>query len=173
MDVSYDQIPEELTRLHRWVVWKYEKRNAKLTKPPYVPIPNKARHALVNIPSTWGSFDEAKAAMHAGGFDGIGFVLGDGIFGIDFDHVTTGMVKEALSLGSYTEWSPSGHGVHVIGRSGLQLKGRKRGSIELYMKGRYFTITGMMVNGSTTQIQDIPEDRMIDFFRRHFSDDTT
>jgi putative DNA primase/helicase len=83
------------------------------------------------------------------------------------------MVKEALSLGSYTEWSPSGHGVHVIGRSGLQLKGRKKGSIELYMKGRYFTITGRMVNGSTTQIQDIPEDRMMDFFRRHFSDDTT
>jgi putative DNA primase/helicase len=170
MDVRYDQIPEELIRLHRWVVWKYEERNAKLTKPPYVPIPKKTRHALVNILSTWGSFDEAKAAMRAGGFDGVGFVLGDGIFGIDFDHATDEMVKEALSLGSYTEWSPSGHGVHVIGRSGLQLKGRKRGSIELYMQGRYFTITGMMVDGSTPDIQDIPDDRMMDFFRRHFEE---
>ena len=126
MDVRYDQIPAELSRLDRWVTWRYEKRNDKLTKPPYVPDQKKKRYALVNVPSTWGSFDQAKAAMQAGGFDGIGFVLGEGIFGIDFDHATGEMVKEALSLGTYTEWSPSGHGVHVIGRSGLRLRaGRK------------------------------------------------
>ncbi len=172
MDIRYEHIPEELIRLHRWVVWKYQGRGAKLTKPPYGPIPKKTRYALVNIPSTWGSFDDAKASLQAGGFDGIGFVLGDGIFGIDFDHATDEMVKEALSLGSYTEWSPSGLGVHVIGRSGLNLKGRKKGSIEFYMQGRYFTVTGMIVDRSQPDVRDVPDNRMLDFFRRHFADDT-
>ena len=171
MNVLYGNIPEELTRLDRWVVWQYEERNGKLTKPPYVPAPGKKRHALVNVPSTWGTFEEAKNTKESGGFDGIGFVLGQGIFGIDFDHATDEMVKEALFLGSYTEWSPSGHGVHVIGRSGLVLKGRKKGSVELYMQGRYFTVTGSVVAGSPPGIREIPPDRMMDFFRRHFEDD--
>ena len=172
MDIRYDQIPAELTRLDRWVTWRYEKRNDKLTKPPYVPDPEKRRHALVNVPSTWGRFDQAKSAMQAGSFDGIGFVLGEGIVGIDFDHATDEMVKEALSLGTYTEWSPSGHGVHVIGRSGLRLRGRKKGPVELYMEGRYFTVTGAMVAGSPPGIREIPDSLLTHFFRRHFEEET-
>jgi putative DNA primase/helicase len=171
MKILYENIPAELTRLDRWVVWLYEERNGKLTKPPYVPAPGKKRHALVNVSSTWGTFEQAKKAINDGGFDGIGFVLGQGIFGIDFDHATDEMVKEALSLGSYTEWSPSGHGVHVIGRSGLVLKGRKKGSVELYMQGRYFTVTGSVVPGSLPDIREIPTDRMMEFFRRHFEEE--
>ncbi|HNX17526.1 MAG TPA: hypothetical protein PKM50_04250 [Methanoregula sp.] len=170
MKIQYKNIPAELTRLARWVVWQYEERNNKPTKPPYVPAPGKKRHALVNISSTWGTFEQAKNVKESEGFDGIGFVLGDGIFGIDFDHATGDMVKEALTLGSYTEWSPSGHGVHVIGRSGLRLKGRKKGTVELYMQGRYFTVTGAIVPGSPSDIKEIPPDRMMEFFRRHFEE---
>ncbi len=86
-----------------------------MTNPPYVPVPGKKRHALVNVHSTWGTFLQAKSVHASGDFDGIGFVLGEGIFGIDFDHATGAMRAEALSIGSYTEWSPSGHGVHAIG----------------------------------------------------------
>ncbi len=170
MKVLYENIPAELTRLDRWVVWQYEERNGKMTKPPYVPSPGKKRHALVNVPSTWGTFEQAKNTVSAGGFDGIGFVLGHGIFGIDFDHASGEIIQEALSLGSYMEWSPSGHGVHVIGRSGLVLKGRKKGSVELYMQGRYCTVTGLIVPGSPADIREIPPDRLMDFFRRHFED---
>lgn len=168
MNVLYGNIPGQITRLDRWVVWRYEERNGKLTKPPYVPAPGKARHALVNVPSTWGTFEQAKNTLSSGGFDGIGFVLGQGIFGIDFDHATDEMVQEALSLGSYTEWSPSGHGVHVIGLSEIVLQGRKKGSIELYMQGRYFTVTGNVVSGSAPDLREIPPDRMREFFLRHF-----
>lgn len=170
MNVLFENIPAQLTRLDRWVVWHYEERNGKLTKPPYVPALGKKRHALVNVPSTWGTFEQAKNTSKNGGFDGIGFVLGQGIFGIDFDHATDEMVKEALSLGSYTEWSPSGHGVHVIGLSQLVLKGRKKGSVELYMQGRYFTVTGSVVSGSHPDLREIPPDQMMDFFQRHFAD---
>ncbi|HEX3002234.1 MAG TPA: hypothetical protein VHN82_07705 [Methanoregula sp.] len=170
MDILFDNIPEELIALDRWVVWRYEERNGKRTKPPYRPLPGKNRHALVNIPSTWGSFSFAKEAFLDGGFDGIGFVLGDGIFGIDFDHASPEMIQEALALGSYTEWSPSGKGVHVIGRSELVLKGRKKGSVELYMQGRYFTVTGARLDGSPAGLRDIPAGEMTDFFQMHFTD---
>jgi putative DNA primase/helicase len=170
MNVLYENIPAQLTRLDRWVVWHYEERSGKMTKPPYVPAMGKKRHALVNVPSTWGTFEQAKNAVKSGGFDGIGFVLGQGIFGIDFDHATGDMVQEALSLGSYTEWSPSGQGVHVIGLSNLVLKGRKKGSVELYMQGRYFTVTGSVVPGSPSDLREISPDRMMDFFRRHFEE---
>jgi putative DNA primase/helicase len=170
MEVLYENIPAQLRRLDRWVVWQYEERNGKITKPPYVPVPGKKRHALVNVRSTWGTFEQAKSVHESGNFDGIGFVLGEGIFGIDFDHATDAMIQEALSLGSYTEWSPSGYGVHVIGLSQLVLNGRKKGPVELYMQGRYFTVTGSVVSGSPSDLREIPPDRMMDFFRRHFED---
>jgi putative DNA primase/helicase len=172
MLVLYDTIPARLRRLDRWVVWQYEERNGKMTKPPYVPVPGKKRHALVNVRSTWGTFEQAKKIHESGGFEGIGFVLGDGIVGIDFDHATDAMVKEALSLGSYTEWSPSGHGVHVIGLSKLVLEGRKTGPVEIYMQGRYFTVTGRVLPGSPAEPKEIPAEQMTDFFRQHFKEET-
>jgi primase-polymerase (primpol)-like protein len=60
--------------------------------------------------------------------------------------------------------------VHIIGLSNLVLKGRKKGSVELYMQGRYFTVTGSVVPGSPSALREIPPDRMMDFFRRHFED---
>lgn len=172
MQVLYENIPAQLTRLDRWVVWQYEERNGKMTKPPYVALPGKKRHALVNVRSTWGTFGQAKFAHESGDFDGIGFVLGEGIFGIDFDHATDAMVQEALSLGSYTEWSPSGNGVHVIGLSQLVLDGRKKGPLEISMQGRYFTVTGRLLPGSLTEPKEIPVDRITDFFQRHFEEET-
>lgn len=172
MEVLYENIPALLKGLDRWVVWQYEEGNGKVTKPPYVPAPGKKRHALVNARSTWGTFERAKKTHESGDFDGIGFVLGDGIFGIDLDHATGAMVEEALSLGSYTEWSPSGHGVHVIGLSQLVLKGRKKGPVELYMQGRYFTVTGRLLPGSVPEPKEIPDDRIAYFFRQHFEDPT-
>lgn len=168
MNVLYGNIPGQLIRLDRWVVWRYEERNGKLTKPPYDPVPGKPRHALVNVPSTWGTLAQAKDTLASGGFDGIGFVLGEGIFGIDFDHASDEMVAEAVSLGSYTEWSPSCHGVHVIGLSQPELKGRKKGSVEFYMRGRYFTVTGRIVAGSVPDLREVPADRIREFFLQYF-----
>jgi putative DNA primase/helicase len=172
MIIQFENIPARLIQRDRWVVWQYEVRNGKRTKPPYTPVTGRKRHALVNVPSTWGTYDEARTAFESGGYDGIGFVLGEGIFGIDFDKASGEMVKEALSLGSYTEWSPGGRGVHVLGLSGMQLKGRKKGSVELYTQGRYFTITGAVVAGSKEDLREIPDTVLSEFFRRYFTDET-
>jgi putative DNA primase/helicase len=171
MQPAFEHIPDLLKGRDRWVVWKFEDRNGRKTKPPYVAATGRPRHALVNVSKTWGSFAQAKAAFATGAYDGVGFVLGDGIIGFDFDHATEEMVKEALSLGTYTEWSPSDLGVHVIGQSGFAVRGRKRGSVEFYAQGRYFTVTGNIVAGSPPDIRAIPEDVLRGFLARHFDDE--
>lgn len=50
-------------------------------------------------------------------------------------------------LDSYAEWSPSGSGVHLIARGRLQGRRCRRGPIEIYDRGRYFTVTGQRLEG--------------------------
>lgn len=99
------------------------------------------------------SFDDANSAAAIRGMDGIGFAFlpGDGLLGIDLDGMVdadTGEVAERLeaivqACGSYTEWSPSGTGVHVIGLSGVgeTFKSNKVG-IEVFAGRQFFTFTG-------------------------------
>src|ERR1019366_5220905 len=59
----------------------------------------------------------------------------------------------------YTEVSPSGTGVHIIIR-GLLPSGRgnqiphHEGKVEMFSRDRYFTFTGMRVDGTYTEIRD-------------------
>lgn len=142
--------PSEMTEASRWVCWKYAERNGKRTK---VPINAKTgREASSTDPETWADYKAAQAV--SGEFDGIGFVLGDGWFGIDLDHVEgdieeyragkeDNIVSEFIdTMESYSEYSPSGTGIHIICRGELPPGGRKAGDIEMYDSGRYFTITG-------------------------------
>ena len=153
IEANLDGIPEELKRLSRWVVWKGAERDAKPTK---VPVnPKTLALASTTDESTWATFEEAVSAAQESGLAGIGFVLGPPYTGIDLDHcrdTETGDIEpwaEEIvdSIGSYTEISPSGTGLHLIVRGTLPAKGqRRRGKIEMYDSGRYFTITGIRVN---------------------------
>jgi putative DNA primase/helicase len=81
---------------------------------------------------------------------GIGLMLGDGIVGIDLDHVrdaATGALEAWASeivdeIRSYTEASPSGTGVHILCLGKLPAGRRRKGQVEIYSDGRYFTVTG-------------------------------
>lgn len=140
-------IPQELQDYCQWIVWQYEIVDGKKTKVPYSP---KGYRAMVNKPLTWGTYDEACAVAYQ--YDGIGFVFTDSdpFIGIDVDHCLYGRVltKEGTnimkSLASYTEASPSGQGIHVIGKGKLSdgRRGRRKDNIELYCSGRFFTMTG-------------------------------
>jgi putative DNA primase/helicase len=109
-------IPLELRQRPQWVLWKYENRNGKPTKVPYAV---NGDYAKVNEPSTWATFDEALATGQ-----GVGFVFTpeDPYTGIDLDHVRdpeTGLVSPEAwdivrALDSYTEWSVSGTGLHIL-----------------------------------------------------------
>lgn len=146
--MAFDRIPAELKFLSQWVVWRLEDRgNEKPTKVPYAP--KWGTHADVNKPGTWGTFDDAIAAMNKGGYSGIGFVLtaDDPYAFVDLDD--TKGDQEALQrqqqifseFHSYAERSPSGTGLHIICKGRLE-SGRKRASIEVYSSKRYMTMTG-------------------------------
>uniref|UniRef100_A0AAU6VZW1 Replicative primase/helicase n=1 Tax=Pseudomonas phage Pavpe01 TaxID=3138545 RepID=A0AAU6VZW1_9VIRU len=157
----YRNIPQELRSTPHWVVWRYEEtQSAKPTKVPYSPSHFQTR-ANVNDPNTFGTFEQAIEAAQAGWFSGIGFVLtqNDPFALIDLDD-TEGDAKLYETqleiyrrLGSYTELSPSGNGVHVIVKGALPA-GRKRNRVELYSSGRFMTMTGNFLEGSNPAIED-------------------
>ena len=86
---------------------------------------------------------------------GVGFVFDgradeDGLVfaGVDFDKVISGGEIASLAaervkrLGSYTEQSVSGSGLHTIVKAQPLAGGIAHGGVEMYTSGRYFTMTG-------------------------------
>ena len=139
-------IPEELKTTPRWVCCTADK----------LPIcPRNGAAASSTDPGTWADYATAAGAVSRLGCRGIGFVLGDGIAGIDIDHCidpSTGGVDETAlaivdAMHSYTEISPSGTGLHILWR-GVKAGPACRRSLapgmglEMYDGGRYFTVTG-------------------------------
>jgi primase-polymerase (primpol)-like protein len=120
---------EPLTKERRWVVWRWtwvvnKSGGEKYTKPPFQPaFPN--RYARSTDPSTWGTYQEACAAVAAGQADGIGFaLLGSGVGAADLDQCRnpiTGEIQpwadqiQAEADGAYREVTVSGTGLRVIG----------------------------------------------------------
>lgn len=144
--------PDEITERHQFVLWRAEIRNGRVTKVPYQ---LNGERASTTDPATWAAFEPTVWAFVHGGarWSGFGFVFGpnDPYCGVDLDHVidpATGVIDEQASsiietLHSYTEYSPSGTGVHVYVKATLPADCRKRaGGIEVYDQGRYFTVTG-------------------------------
>ena len=79
----YENIPEELKKIEQWVCWKAEDRNGKSTKTPI--NPKTGGYAMSNNKATWTDFETAERVSR--NFSGIGFMLGNGIFGIDLDNM--------------------------------------------------------------------------------------
>ena len=150
-------IPGELRALSQWVLWRREERDGKATKVPYQA--DGQRKASTTDPATWATFAAALEAVEVGGIaDGLGFVFSpdDGYCGVDLDAGLSKSERGAImaTLDSYSEFSPSGQGVHVILRAGLNGHGRNRkGPFEVYEDGRYFTFTGAHVRGTPTTIE--------------------
>ncbi|MGO9049410.1 MAG: VapE domain-containing protein [Xanthobacteraceae bacterium] len=172
---------QHLTTLKRWVVWKWEQRINKTTgvlewtKPPYQCIYYNEK-AKSNDPSTWGTYEDAVAAVAAGHANGIGFMLKDSeVAAADLDHVrdaetgsliswARGLCTEADQLGLYREVTVSGTGLRFIGLAhggDLQRKftfnSATQEGIELYRNtARYITISGLQ-EGSCEQLPPIDD----------------
>jgi len=94
--------------------------------------------------------------------DGVGFVLnGDGIAAIDLDHCVTDEGLEpwaadivARCAGTYIELSPSGTGLHIFGYATVG-HGRRGVGVEVYDRGRYFTVTGNVWGSAPRRLADI------------------
>lgn len=149
------RIPAELLEYKQWVLWRRAEVNGRTTKIPVSPWSGKP--ASCDKPQTWSTYKHVRFAMRRFASDGIGFVFtaADPFCGIDLDRCRTpngAMAPEALDiikrLASYTELSPSGTGAHVLIQAKVPGARRRKGKIEMYDSGRYFTITGDHVDGT-------------------------
>ncbi|MFH0812844.1 MAG: AAA family ATPase [Pseudomonadota bacterium] len=164
--MDFNSIPQELKACEQWLCWKAEpKDNGKIDKIPF--NAKTGRKASVSDPSTWTSFEDAVKAFQGsnGRYAGIGFVFSqnDPFCGVDLDHCIVDnrfsgfALKTITRLKSYTEYSPSKSGVHVIGRGKLPGRGRKNGSIEIFDSGKFFTFTGDLVDSTPHSVNDCQE----------------
>ncbi len=143
----------ELVERRQFVGWRYAPNpdGAKPKKPPI--NPHTGKYADDTDPETWGTFTEAERATTRYGLAGVGFVFTptDPYAGVDLDNCRnseTGELEEwaervVNAFDSYAEVSPSGTGVKIICRGRLpEWAGNRRGSVEVYDQGQYFTLTG-------------------------------
>ncbi|MCE9552494.1 MAG: DUF5906 domain-containing protein [Planctomycetes bacterium] len=146
---------EELGELDQWVTWSPALRDGKTTKPPV--DPHTGRYASAQDPSTWGSYGDAGAAAKGSGRVGFVFTADDPYCGIDLDDVLD--EKQRLlpwaeeivrKVNSYTEISPSGKGVKIFCRGAVPGASNRKGDIEMYDTGRYFTVTQHHLSGYFT-----------------------
>ena len=162
-----ESIPALLRASDRWVCWKYELRESKWTK---VPVNAQTlRFGKSNDSKTWTTFDIAliSAQKHTQIVDGIGIVLGAGLWGIDLDNavdsvtgeITSYEAKQIVTLfNTYTEYSPSGKGLHLYGLGKLPPAGRVTDlngqKIEAFDDRKFFTVTGRTVPGMPFTVED-------------------
>lgn len=168
-----DNIPDEIQRLPRWVLWRWELRDDKQGKRRWSKVPYSGKRgeadehwypARSDDPKTWTTFKEV--GQHQQHFDGIGFMLGDGFSGIDLDkcrdpqngNITEEAKRIVQEISSYSEVSPSRTGVKILVK-GEKPPGRCRtGNFEMYSQSRFFAITGNHLEGSPPTIEPRQEE---------------
>src|SRR5829696_653725 len=165
--------------LRQWLVWRLEERNGELTKVPYTP--RTGQRADSTAPDTWDGYEEAVSACKDHSYAGIGFVFTpeDDLCGVDLDRCLDpetgeieGWVQEVIGeLNSYTEISPSGTGVHILVRGELPAGRNRKGRFEAYDRGRYFTVTGKHLAGTSQTIERRQEELGV-VVRRVFGEDS-
>lgn len=147
------RLPVELASRDRWV--------RHVAKRPVTPA---GRPASSTNAATWSSLSTARASKIG---DGLGFVLGDGIGCIDLDHVIDagGNLAPAAARfiaqlpATYTEISPSGHGLHLwflMDEAPGTVRHVGGVSVETYSTGRYITVTGNRWPGTPTGLAAHP-----------------
>ena len=152
-----NNIPKALKDNGQWCVWRYEERDGKPTKVPY--NPHTGKRAKPNEQQHFSGFETALKAFERGGYDGLGIGIFPPLAAVDIDHCAESgklndMAAEIIDrMGSYTEYSPSGKGVHIVftvpngfyyDKETFYINNRALG-LEVYVAGctyKFITITG-------------------------------
>ena len=118
--------------------------------------------ARSNDKSTWVDF--VTAVQNYGNYncEGLGFCFEEPLIGFDLDDcIENGKInpfgKNLIDIcDSYTEYSPSGTGIHIICK-GILPRPIKTSILEVYQNGRFFTMTGNRVSKHSLirQIDDL------------------
>jgi primase-polymerase (primpol)-like protein len=140
-------IPEEIRALPNWVGYIEKKNKGRIDKIPMNVLTG--RPAKSNASNTWTDFETAIDLSIDRGYAGIGFMFTPPYVGIDIDKcVKDGSIgtnaKKILSrIDSYSEYSPSKTGIHIICKGAIS-RSRKLSKlgVEVYSNNRFFTMTG-------------------------------
>lgn len=155
---KYFAVPEELKGYKNWVCWQSypdPKSHSGISKKPI--NPRTGGFAMPNNSDTWSDFETA--VRESVKYSGIGFMFSNSpFFGVDLDDMPNdiedyknggadNIISEFVNtLQSYTEFSQSKTGVHIICKGTLP-EGRRKakndsGGFEMYENGRFFVVTG-------------------------------
>ena len=163
LPVQFSNIPMELKRIPRWVLWRHtevgEEGNKRWSK---LPIQASGQSASSTNPTTWADFLTVQAAYESNPdrFSGVGFVFSedDNLIGVDLDDcydatlqsfTNAAMQHIATSINGYMEVSPSGTGVKIFTRGSIKTAHVDHSiGFECYPHGRYFTVTGQLISGT-------------------------
>lgn len=154
-----DTVPSLMLQRQSWITWQYEGTR----KIPH----DGTRRVNAHDESTHLTFYDAVYRYETNeAIDGIGFVLGNGIIGIDLDdvigddgritnHELRGILDNART---YIEYSPSRTGLHVLMQydDARTLKGAidDTSTAEIYADKRYFTYTGDVYSGGELEYDE-------------------
>jgi hypothetical protein len=156
-----ENVPDELkTGAPAWVC-------CDEVKVPLVAVTSGACYAASSTdPGTWRDYDTAFASWRENewSFAGIGRVIkaAEDLVGVDLDKCLspeTGELTPRVStilerLDSYAEISPSGTGVKIWVRAPSVTRAHVKPGLEIYPRGRYFTVTGVTLGGTTDVIEE-------------------
>ena len=134
-----------------FILWKLEtddKRRQR--KIPYSPLYD--GKASTTNPDTWTTYENAMESLKTGKYDGIGYVLDEGIVFIDLDHCRTAdgsLTPLAHNIihhfnDTFVEISQSGEGIHIFALGTIP-QAVKTKTVEMYMTKRYAALTGNAV----------------------------
>ena len=153
--VQFDNVPVELQKLDRWILWKWVPVEHR-AKPKKEPCSAAGFRIGVNNQDYHLGFSEARAAYESDPqtFAGVGFVIPPGMVGVDLDNVKDRHGNWNLdaqlvlaSLDTYCEISPSGEGLKFLCYGTLDEKLKREDAsrgVEMFdgKAARFFTITG-------------------------------
>lgn len=177
-------IPDTLIERRQWVTWRYEDDPKRPDKPKKMPKnPATGNNAQTNNAQTWGTYQQAQAALSGRKHSGVGFVFTDEdpFVGGDLDgcrNPETGEIDEwaktwidRLLPVAYIEVSPSGKGVKFVAEGelpkALKVALGEHTGVELYAQRRFFTITGRRLEGCAETPQ--PAQELLDELYSHFA----
>ena len=146
-------VPETMRTADRWGLWRLEADK----KIPY--SAKTAKRASPTDRNAWTDYEATVTTLKNGDFDGLGFAIfpEDRIVFIDLDNCImedgepSAFAESILSLfpGTYTEYSQSENGLHIIARGVMPKNHRvkffdekKNCVMEVYSGGRYIAFTG-------------------------------
>lgn len=151
----FDNAPDELKAINRWMVWNFNKAGAK------IPLQISGEAGSSTDPKCWTDFETAAGA--AVYYQGVAFVIDAPYTGIDLDNCfdEKGNLRSwaipiicRLDGVCYAEVSPSGNGIKFIARAKKKITrcvkkmGPDKQQMEVYDHSRFWTITGDVYAGN-------------------------